>query len=84
MAKSARCRKSGRGPDTAVQVREAGKGTGAYREEMGIAMSNVLALMRWHNFRFLQNFSNRDFAWLLIGAALAVAVMWIISRRRRR
>jgi type IV secretory pathway component VirB8 len=51
---------------------------------MGIAMSNVMALMRWHNFRFLQNFSNRDFAWLLIGAFLAVAVMWIISRRKRR
>jgi hypothetical protein len=51
---------------------------------MRIAMCNGLALMRWHNFRFLQDFSNRDFAWLLIGALLALVVMWVISQRRRR
>ncbi|MGD0293640.1 MAG: hypothetical protein ABSB30_07275 [Terracidiphilus sp.] len=51
---------------------------------MGIAMSNALALVRWHDSRFLQDFSGRDFAWLLIGALLAVVVMWVISRRRRR
>ena len=56
-------------------MREAGKATGAWREEMGIAMSNALALMCWHTFRFLQDFSSRDFIWLLIGAALAVIVM---------
>ena len=50
---------------------------------MGIAMSNALAMIRWHEVRFLQDFSNRDFAWLLIGVLLAVAVMWVISRRRR-
>ena len=50
---------------------------------MQIAMSNALALMRLHNIRFLQDFSNRDFAWLLIGAFLAVIVMWVFSRRRR-
>jgi hypothetical protein len=65
-------------------VREVSNETGAWREEMGIAMSNALAMMRWHEVRFLQDFSNRDFAWLLIGALLAVAVMWIISQRRRR
>jgi hypothetical protein len=64
-------------------VREVGKVTGARGEEMQIAMSNALALMRWHDVRFLQDFSNRDFAWLLIGAFLAVVVMWVISRRRR-
>jgi hypothetical protein len=32
-------------------VREAGKVTGARREEMRIAMSNALVLMRWHDFR---------------------------------
>jgi LPXTG-motif cell wall-anchored protein len=47
-------------------------------------MSNGLALMRWRDFRFLQDFSNRDLAWLLIGVLLAVAAMWVISRRRRR
>jgi hypothetical protein len=51
---------------------------------MGIAMSNALALMCWHTFRFLQDFSSRDLTWLLIGAVLAVVVMWMISRRRRR
>ena len=51
---------------------------------MQIAMSNALALMRLHSIRFLQDFSNRDLAWLLIGVLLAVAAMWIISRRGRR
>jgi LPXTG-motif cell wall-anchored protein len=51
---------------------------------MQIAISNALALMRWHGVRFLQDFSSRDFAWLLIGALLAVAVIWLFSRRRRR
>jgi hypothetical protein len=65
-------------------VREVGKVTGAWREEMWIAMSNALALVRWHDSRFLQDFSGRDFAWLLIGVLLAVVVMWVISRRGRR
>ena len=51
---------------------------------MGIAMSNALALMCWHTIRFWQDFSSRDFIWLLIGAGLAVIVMWMISRRKRR
>ena len=51
---------------------------------MGIAMSNALALVRWHDSRFLQDFSSHDFAWLLIGAMLAIAAMWVITRRRRR
>ena len=51
---------------------------------MCIAMSNALALMHWHGFRFLQDFSSRDLAWLLIGAALALVAFWVISRRRRR
>jgi hypothetical protein len=83
-ASSARCRETGRGPETVVRVREAGSETGARREEMRIAMSNALALMRWHDFRFLQDFSGRDFAWLLIGALLAVIAIWVFSHRRRR
>lgn len=84
------CRKAGPLPGdwpragNRCQVHEAGKGTCAWREEMGIAISNALALMCWLDFRFLRDFSNRDLEWLLIGALLAVAVMWIISRRRRR
>jgi LPXTG-motif cell wall-anchored protein len=52
---------------------------------MQIAMSSALTLVRWHGVGFLQqDFSSRDFAWLLIGALLAVAVIWLFSRRRRR
>jgi type IV secretory pathway component VirB8 len=65
-------------------VREAGNENGARGKEMRIAMSSGLTLIRWQNFRFLQNFSGRDFAWLLIGVLLAVAVIWALSRRRRR
>jgi hypothetical protein len=52
---------------------------------MQLAMSNVLALMCWRDFRFLNGgFTGRDFAWLLIGALLAVVLIWALSRRRRR
>jgi len=65
-------------------VREVGNEATVRREEMCIAMSNALALMHWHDFRFLHDFSGRDLAWLLIGASLALLVFWVISRRRRR
>jgi len=65
-------------------VCEAGNETGARREEMRVAMSNALALMRWHDSRFLQDFSGRDFGWLLIGVLLAVIAIWVFSRQRRR
>jgi hypothetical protein len=67
-----------------IQAPEAGVETGARRNEMQIAMSNGLALMGWHNLRFLQDFGGRDFVWLLIGALLGIVVFWAISRRRRR
>jgi hypothetical protein len=51
---------------------------------MRIAMSSALASVGWHGFRFLDDFSSRDFFWLLIGVVLAVVVMWALSRRRRR
>jgi LPXTG-motif cell wall-anchored protein len=52
---------------------------------MGIAMSNGLALVRWHGFRFLNGgITQGDIAWLLIGVALAVVAIWAYSRRRRR
>jgi uncharacterized membrane-anchored protein len=51
---------------------------------MRIAMGNALALMCWHGYRFLEDFSRRDFAWLMIGVVLAVVVIWGLSRRRRR
>jgi hypothetical protein len=51
---------------------------------MRIAMGNALALAGRHDFHFLDDFSSRDFFWLLIGVVLAVVVMWALSRRRRR
>lgn len=50
---------------------------------MWMAMSNSLALMRLHDLRFLQDFSSRDFVWLLIGALLGIVISLAISRRRR-
>ncbi|MGA3080967.1 MAG: hypothetical protein ABSD44_06255 [Terracidiphilus sp.] len=49
-----------------------------------MAMINFVALMRLQGFHFFENFSSRDFAWLLIGVLLAVAAMWAIKRQRRR
>jgi hypothetical protein len=51
---------------------------------MQMGTIDSLALMRWHGSQLLQNFSSRDLAWFLIGAALALIVAWAISRRRRR
>jgi hypothetical protein len=65
-------------------VRTASNETRERKEEMRFAMSDALALMRWHELRFLQDFSGRDFAWLLIGVLLAVVAIWAYSHRRRR
>ena len=51
---------------------------------MQIAMSHALALMYWREFRFLQDFSSRDMAWLVIGVLLAMGIMWLLARRGRR
>jgi hypothetical protein len=58
--------------------------TSERRSKMQIAIANGLALMSWRELRFLQDFSSRDFTWLLIGAMLALVAMWAISRQRRR
>jgi hypothetical protein len=65
-------------------MRKVGNEIGARMEEMRIAMNNEFALMRGHDFRFLQDFSGRDFAWLVIGVLLTAATIWILSRQRRR
>jgi len=52
---------------------------------MRIAMSNVIALVLWRNFRFLDGgFTSRDFSWLVIGALLAAVLIWAFQRQRRR
>jgi hypothetical protein len=77
--------KSSRGPEAAGQVRDAGNETGVRRKEMRIAMSNVIALVLWRNFRFLDGgFTSRDFSWLVIGALLAAVLIWAFQRQRRR
>lgn len=50
---------------------------------MQIATSKMLALIGWHDFRFIQGFNGRDFTWLLIGVLLTVATFEILARRRR-
>jgi hypothetical protein len=47
-------------------------------------MSLALMVMNWMSFSFLEEFNQRDLEWLVIGAALTVAIMWVISRRKRR
>ena len=42
---------------------------------MRIESANGLALMRLHDFRFLQDFSSRDFAWSPIGALLPFLIL---------
>ena len=43
---------------------------------MHIAMSNAVALMSWHEFKFLHgDFSGNGFVWLLIGVLLAFVVI---------
>lgn len=43
---------------------------------MHIAMSNALALISWHEFKFLHgDFTGGGFVWLLIGFALTIVVI---------
>ena len=41
------------------------------------------ALLRWDDFRYLHNFGARDLTWFAIGAVLAVAAIWLLSRQKR-
>src|SRR5208337_5661546 len=58
--------------------------TGTRREKMGNALSNMLALVWWRNFRFLHGGLHGDVIWLLIGVVLLIVVIWALSRRKRR
>jgi len=52
---------------------------------MNLAMSNALAVVRWHGFKSLQDSETQEkIVWLGVGLALGVVVMWVIARRRRR
>jgi hypothetical protein len=53
--------------------------------KMNLAMSNALAVVRWHGFKSLQDSDTQEkIVWLVVGLALGVVVMWVIARRRRR
>jgi hypothetical protein len=53
--------------------------------KMGIAMSNALALMRVHSYRFFHNSMGfDDFTWLLIGVVIVLVVVMTLMQRRRR
>jgi LPXTG-motif cell wall-anchored protein len=52
---------------------------------MGITMSNALALMRPHSYRFFHNtLGFDDFTWLLIGIVIVLLVVLLLRQRRRR
>ena len=51
---------------------------------MHLVTSGALALVYWLGYPFYENFGSRDLTWLLIGVVLAVLVMFVYSRRRRR
>jgi hypothetical protein len=57
----------------------------ATREEMGIAMSNALALARWHGLREFRHASqNTIILWVLVGLVVLALLVWAVQRRRRR
>jgi hypothetical protein len=52
---------------------------------MNMAMSNAMALVRWHGFRSLEEGDTQEkIVWAAIGMAVGMLVMWAISRRKRR
>jgi hypothetical protein len=52
---------------------------------MGMAMSNALALMRVHSYRFFHgSMGFDDFTWMLIGLVIVLVVVMILMQRRRR
>lgn len=53
------------------------------REEM--AMSNALALANWQGLQFLHEGSTLgNLEWMILGAAIALGIMWVLKQRRRR
>jgi len=55
------------------------------RDSMGTAMSNALALMRWHGMREFRHVShNQILFWGFAGMALLGLLVFAIQRRRRR
>jgi Tfp pilus assembly protein PilN len=52
---------------------------------MNLAMSNALALVRWHGMREFRNASqNQIIFWVVAGMAVLVLLVMVVQRRRRR
>jgi hypothetical protein len=52
---------------------------------MGTAMSNALALARWHGFRHFRHLGHNQIIFLVVaGMAVLALVVWAIQRRQRR
>ena len=52
---------------------------------MGMAMSNALALANWQGLRFLHEGTTLgNLEWMILGAAIALGIIWVLKRRRRR
>jgi hypothetical protein len=52
---------------------------------MGMAMSDALAMLRWHGMREFRNASqNQIIFWVVAGMAVLALVVLAVQRRRRR
>ena len=52
---------------------------------MGMAMSDTLAMLRWHGMREFRNASqNQIIFWVVAGMAVLALVVLAVQRRRRR
>jgi LPXTG-motif cell wall-anchored protein len=54
---------------------------------MGTAMSNALALAlaNWQALRFLHEGTTLgNVEWMILGAAIALGILWVLRQRRRR
>jgi uncharacterized protein (TIGR03382 family) len=66
-------------------VADAGRLASATALKIEVQMSNALALVRWHGFRFLHGSTqNSVIFWVLAGMAALALFAWAIQRRRRR
>jgi LPXTG-motif cell wall-anchored protein len=66
-------------------MQRVGIGIHARREEMVTSMSNAPALVNWQALRFLHEGNTLgNIEWMILGAAIALGILWVLRRRRRR
>ena len=60
-------------------------GAGVRRDTMDMAMSNALAMVRWHGMREFRHAShNQIIFWVVAVMAGLALLVWAVQRRRRR